>query len=36
MFRAKLVGMVGTSSVGFGLIGLKFGGDAGKGPKSFP
>ena len=28
IFRAKLVGMVG-SSVGFCLIGLKFGGDAG-------
>ena len=25
MFRAKLVGMVGTSSVAFGLIDLKIG-----------
>jgi hypothetical protein len=29
MFRVKSVGMVGTSSVGIGLIELKFGGDAG-------
>ena len=27
--RAKLGGLVGASSVGFGPIGLKFGGDAG-------
>ena len=29
VFRAKSVGIVGTSSVGIGPIGLKFGRDAG-------